>query len=600
MIPQNLGQLFRDTVSRFPDKKAVYFKEGGEYRSFSWSELSEKVDAAAQGLLRHGLKPGERIAILSENRPEWAIVDLAAQSIGAATVPIYPSLTSAEIEYILSDSGARLVALSSSSQFEKMIPIQKSLPLLCGVIAFDAAVSLAKDSITVPLFILKDLFKEDGLKVDIASVNASIRADAIASIIYTSGTTGVPKGVMLTHLNFIRNAVLSKEALNMSESDHHLSFLPLCHVFERLAGYYLMIYIGASIAYAENLDAVPRNLLETKPTFIMGVPRFYEKIKDRVLEAVDAASSVRKGLFYWARDLGAKKRLAVSQNGKKGVIFHLQCKLAEKLVYGKFKARLGGRVRFCISGGAALSREIAEFFSDLGVMIYEGYGLTETSPVISVNREGRYKFGTVGIPLEGVEVQISEEGEVLTKSPCVMKGYFNKPEETAAVLKEGWFYTGDLGHLDKEGFLAITGRKKELIVTSGGKKVAPQPIEEAMQKDPLIVRCVLFGEGKKFLTALVIPRKEKILEYAKEQKIACSSYAGLLKDALIYKFIERHIEECSQNLANFEKIKYFCLLENDFSQSAGELTPTLKVKREVVLARYRSELERFYNQPHPV
>src|SRR3990167_3370143 len=326
--------------------------------------------------------------------------------------------------------------------------------------------------------------------------------------------------VMLTHSNFIHNVVFSRDALRMGESDVHLSFLPLSHVFERMAGYYLMIYIGATIAYAENLDTVSRDLLEIRPTFILGVPRFYEKIMARVLEAVAHSGPLKKKLFEWARGLGEEKRERLVEGGKSAAFFWLQYRLAYWLVYRKVKRRLGGRIRFCVAGGAALRKEIAEFFYDLGVMIYEGYGLTETSPVISANREEKFKFGTVGIPLKRVEVKISEEGEILTKSPCVMKGYLNKEEDTRKVLKDGWFYTGDLGYLDSQGFLTITGRKKELIVTSGGKKVAPAAIEALVEKDTAILRCVFFGEGRKFITALIVPQEERLIEYARNQKFA--------------------------------------------------------------------------------
>jgi long-chain acyl-CoA synthetase len=318
------------------------------------------------------------------------------------------------------------------------------------------------------------------------------------------------------------------------------------------------------------------------------VPRFFEKIQARVLDAVRAGSPVKKALFFWAKELGEKRRLA----GFRPMGF--QDRLADSLVYRKFRARLGGRVRFCVSGGAPLAKEIAEFFADLGVMIYEGYGLTETSPVISVNREGRFKFGTVGVPLDGVQVRITEDGEICTRSASVMKGYWNKPEETAAVLRDGWFCTGDLGAIDKDGFLSITGRKKELIVTSGGKKVPTRSVEELIEKDPYILRCVLFGEGRKFLTALIVPDKERLLEYAAAEKIAYRGYEDLLGVEKVHRFLEARIEDASKELANYEKIKYFTLRADDFTQASGELTPTLKVKRDVVLSRHRDALAALY------
>jgi long-chain acyl-CoA synthetase len=357
-----------------------------------------------------------------------------------------------------------------------------------------------------------------------------------------------------------------------------------------------MTLIGATIAYAESMDTVSRDLLEMKPTFIMGVPRFYEKIHDRVLESLKSRGAVSTGLFHWALETGKRRRLTLAAGKRPGLMADIQFALAGVLVYKKFRARLGGRVRFCVSGGAPLAREIAEFFHDLGVLIVEGYGLTETSPVISANREDRFRFGTVGLPLDGIDVRIGEDGEILTRSECVMKGYFNKPEETAAALEGGWFHTGDLGKLDKDGFLSITGRKKDLLVTSGGKKIATRLIEELVEQDPHILRCVLFGDGRKFVTALVVPREEALLEYAREHKIAHDDYRSLLAEPRIHAFLETRITALSANLANYERIKYFALLDKDFTQASGELTPTLKVKRDAVISRHRDLLLPFYEK----
>ena len=594
--PKILGELFIRTALQFPLKTAFLYKADGHYLPISWEEASRDIRAVAAALVLKGVKPQDRIAILSENRPEWAIVDLAAQLIGAISVPIYTSLTPIEIQYILLDSGAKMVAVSNQALYEKITMIQNSLPKLQCVIAFDSSLMLSENHLNIPLYLIKDLKKTPAASEEFTQCMHNVTPEFIASIIYTSGTTGPPKGVMLTHSNFIHNVLLCKEALKMGETDVHLSFLPLSHVFERMAGHYLMIYIGATIAYAESMDCVPQNLLEIRPTFILGVPRFYEKIRDRVLETVNKSSAVKKGIFYWAKSLGTERREALVQNKPVSRLANLEYFLAKTLAYKKFNERLGGRIRFCISGGAPLAKELAEFFDDLGVRIYEGYGLTETSPVIAVNREERFKFGSVGVPLKSLETRISDEGEILTKGPCVMKGYYHKPEETAGVLKDGWFYTGDLGRIDKDGFLSITGRKKELIVTSGGKKVAPRPIEELMEQDPLIMRCVLFGEGKKFITALIVPCEAKIIAYAKGQKLAAVSYKDILQNSIVYHWIEQAIEARSKDLANFEKIKYFVLLEHDFTQSSGELTPTLKVKREVVYSRYNKKLLVLYEK----
>ncbi len=595
MTPQHLPALLERASKKNGQKKALFFKSGGQSFSVSWEEFYEQKNRLSAGLAANGLKSGDRVAIFSENRPEWALTDLAALSLGAVTVPIYATLASAEIQYILEDSQSSVLAVSGKALLEKILPIQKNLPNLKFIIIFDASLALMKEHFSIPLLLIKDLEKLADASQCIGETVSTLGPDTLATIIYTSGTTGPPKGVMLTHGNFLANVIACEKAFKIHESDRHLSFLPLCHVFERMAGYYLMLHTGASIVYAESMETVPVNMLEAKPTFLLGVPRFYEKIKDKVLEAVKTASPAKRGLFYWAKSLGEKKRLARSHGKSLGPLFWMEIFFAERLVYRKFKQRLGGNVRFCVSGGAPLAREVAEFFYDMGVLILEGYGLTETSPVIAVNLEQKFKFGTVGPVLNGVEVQITPEGEISTRSACVMKGYWNKKEETESVLKQGWFHTGDLGLIDKDGFLTITGRKKELIVTSGGKKVVPRVVEESVESDPYILRCVLFGEGKNYLTALLVPDKEKLLAYAQGEKIAFTTYESLLKNPAIYRFIESHVEECSKNLANYEKIKYFILLENDFSQSSGELTPTLKIKRDVVISRHKEALLALYS-----
>ena len=590
----NLGQLFRETARKFPQKAAFLAKVGQNFEPILWADAERDIRAAASAFLAEGLKAGDRVAIFSENRPEWAMTDLAAQLVGLVTVPIYPTLTSAEVQYILADSGASVIAVSGKTQFEKIVPIQRNLPNLKTLVAFDSLLAASGDELSLKLVLWKDVVKTK-LRTDLDVLSAQVPSSADASIIYTSGTTGSPKGVVLTHANFIANVIGCGDTLRMSDTDLHLSFLPLCHVFERTAGHYLMVYIGATIAYAENLDTVPKNILEVKPTFLLGVPRFYEKIQAKVLDALKKAGPIRKALFFWAKEIGESKRLGKRQ---KTFFGDFEEKLAEALVYKTFRKRLGGRIRFCISGGAAISAEIVEFFHDLGVMIYEGYGLTETSPVMTVNREDHFRIGTVGLPLDGVEVKIAQDGEIVTRSASVMKGYYHKPEETAAVLKDGWFYTGDLGSIDRDGFLAITGRKKELIVTSGGKKVAPQPIEEAVEKDDYVLRCVLFGEGRKFITALIIPDREALLEYAAVQKIAYADYPALLKDEKIYEFLDARIQAATVDFASYEKIKYFAVLPEDFTQASGELTPTLKIRREIIHTRYKELLLPFYSDKY--
>lgn len=592
-IPKSLGELLRNTATQYPTKKALFYKQSGQYESLTWAQVQDRVNALASFFIAQGMVPGDRVAILSENRPEWAITDLAAATAGLISVPLYPSLTPSEIGFLLQNSGSKWIAISNKAFLTKIKDIRPKPTELKGILAFEAAVQIEKDGFDVPIHLMLDAERQS-FHPELEARFKNVSHADIASIIYTSGTTGTPKGVMLTHANFIYNTAYCHETLKMSSSDSHLSFLPLCHVFERTAGHYLMVSLGASISYAENLDTVPKNILEIKPTFLFGVPRFFEKIQTKVLESVKKASPIRQGIFHWAKELGRKKR----QSERISFINQLLMPLARTLVYKKFKDGLGGRIRFCVSGGAPLPKEIAEFFCDLGIMIYEGYGLTETSPVMSVNREGRVRFGSVGLPLRDTEIKLTAEGEIITKSLCVMKGYFGLPNETNEVLKDGWFYTGDLGRIDKEGFVYITGRKKELIVTSGGKKISPAPIEELLESDPYILRCVLFGEGKKFLTALIVPQIKEILAYAEQQKIAFSDEASLLKDKKIIEFMDARIQALMKDYASYEKIKYFLLLEHDFSLASGELTPSLKVKRNVVVSRHTEALLKFYEERH--
>ena len=567
--PQTLGEIFKETARRFPQKNSFQFKKNGSYVSISWSEAEKKVDSLAAYLEKTiGTSTSTPpLAILSENRPEWATIDLAAQLVGAPTVPIYTSLSPLEIQYILNDSQAYVIAVSSQSLLEKIIPIQASLRHLKQVIIFDPVAPEILKKLERPVVSTEVLYEIK--ETPNPRKSRVVSSSDVATIIYTSGTTGEPKGVLLTHRNLIHNLTSILDSFEMGPNDIHLSFLPLSHVFERMAGYYLMLYLGATIAYTENMDTIPQNLLEVRPTFILGVPRFFEKIQNKTKPILEKVGFFKRKPFF------------------------LQW-LLRKLAGWKFKNKLGGRIRFCISGGAPLAKEIAEFFSVLNVFIYEGYGLTETSPVISVNREGCFKFGSVGVPLKSVRVQIMPDGEIATKSESVMKGYLNKPEATSAILKDGWFYTGDLGVIDADGFLHITGRKKDLIVTSGGKKIAPKPIEELIEKTPCILRCVLFGEKKNFLTALIVPKKEEVLKQAAEGHVAFTSYSELLQKKEIYAWLMRCIEKQSDALARFERIKKALILEDDFSQDLGELTPTLKVKREVVLAKYKEKLERLY------
>lgn len=551
--------MFLAQAARLGERAVFHAKKEGEYQPVSWKQARVEIEETALGLLDLGIQPGDRVAIFSENRPEWAIADLGILSAGGVTVPIYATLTGKETEYILRNSGARVLFTSNTEMMGKVVHLQKELDL--KIVLFDAPYRVSGPRVwwfgeLLGLGNTATAQQREGLARQIREGNP----EDPASIIYTSGTTGDPKGVVLTHANFLSNCEGVKQVIPIGEEDLLLSFLPLSHVFERMAGYYFVLSVGGAIAYAESLETVPANLLETRPTVITGVPRFYEKTHDRILEAVRSAPPLKRALFRWALRAGSKNRIA------------------DRLVLSKLRARLGGRIRFCVSGGAPLPKKIAEFFYAAGILIVEGYGLTETSPVITCNRTDRFRFGTVGLAIPGVEVRIAADGEILTRGPHVMRGYYQNPAATAEVIDaEGWFHTGDVGRLDPDGFLSITDRKKDLIKTSGGKMVAPQNLEAALKADPLIADCVVIGDGRKYLTALVVPNLEKL--------------AG---NPEAHALVWERVEQVNRSLASFEQIKKIALLPEPFSLGGGELTPTMKVKRRVVSERYSAQIEELY------
>jgi long-chain acyl-CoA synthetase len=570
------------------------FKRDGSWRAISSEELGRAVEEIAAGLRSLGIAKGDHVAILSENRPEWAFADLASLCTGALDVPIYPTLTASQVHYILADSEARLLFVSNGVQAAKVAAIRERLPRLEQVVGFDEAASSGGLS-------LEELRRRGraALERDPGLVRRSaqeVRADDLATLIYTSGTTGDPKGVMLSHGNLVHNVVEAFNAFPMVEQKWTaLSFLPLCHSFERTAGHNFMLYAGATIAYAESIEKVPENMLEVRPTIMTSVPRLYEKMYARVNEKVAADPPLRQRIFRWAIGVGRRVFARVVANRKPGRLLAVEFALADKLVFSKIKARTGGRLQLFISGGAPLAREIAEFFGAAGMLICEGYGLTESSPVISANRPGRIRPGTVGPPLGRVELKIAEDGEILTRGPHVMKGYYKMPEATAeAIDVDGWLHTGDVGFLDPDGFLVITDRKKDIIVTSGGKNIAPQPIENRIRTSPFVSEVVMIGNKRNFAAALLVPDFEALTRWARERGIPADDREALVHRPEVRAHYQKLVEELTPQLAQFEKIKKIALLTQDFTLEAGEITPTLKVKRRVVEEHYRAVIDKLY------
>jgi long-chain acyl-CoA synthetase len=592
--PGTLTQLFLDAVARFDKPDALQVKVKGTYQPISSRTLGDRVRRLALGLQELGIQPGDRVAIFSENRPEWAIADYACLTASLADVPLYPNLPPEQAAYILNDAGAVAIFVSDAVQAAKIAEVRTRCTSLRHVITFaperheGADLTLAEveeRGATVDDEARRTRYREHAL---------SVKPDDLATLIYTSGTTGEPKGVMLTHDNLYSNVMAAAIQIPFEGKDVCLSFLPLSHIFERMAGHYLMLHVGCSIAYAESIDTVPIDMQAVRPTIVLSVPRLYEKMYARVLENALSGGAIKKRIFFWARAVADRWADVKLAGGTPRGFLALQYRLAQRLVFSKLQARTGGRLRYFVSGGAPLAPEINKFFFAAGLVILEGYGLTETSPLITVNTPAAFRIGTVGKPSPGIEVTIAPDGEILTRGPHVMKGYYNKPEATRDVMDaEGWFHTGDIGEL-RDGYVAITDRKKDIIVTAGGKNIAPQPIENTLKTNKYISQAVVIGDKRKFPVVLVVPNWENLEKWARIKNLLWTQRSQLLEMPIVHAKIEKEVFGRLTGLAKFETPKKVGLLEHDFSVERGELTPTLKVKRRVIDKAYRSVIDRLY------
>jgi len=593
--PGTLNQLLFEAVERFNKPDAMQVRAGEQYTSISHAALLDRIRRVSHGLREIGIRRGDRVAILSENRPEWAIADFACLTSGVTDVPLYPSLPAEQLGYPLRDSGAVAIFVSTPAQAEKIAAIRGELPALKTVIAFDKSAAGNADMTLEGL-------ERRGAVGDSPARAAEFRADALrakpndlATIIYTSGTTGEPKGVMLSHDNIYSNVAATRNALLMRGDDVSLSFLPLSHILQRMGDYWFLA-TGTSIAYVDSFDLVPVAMAQVRPTIAISVPRLYEKMYARVLENALAGGALKKRIFFWARgvaDRWADEKLAGRE--PRGLLA-VQYDIAQKLVFSKLKARTGGRLRYFVSGGAPLAPEINKFFYAAGLVILEGYGLTETSPVIGVNTPDNFRIGTIGKPIDGVEVKIAEDGEILTRGPHVMQGYYNKPDATRdAIDDDGWFKTGDIGVIEDD-FIRITDRKKDIIVTAGGKNIAPQPIENVVKTNKYVSQAVMIGDKRKFPVMLVVPNWDNLEKWAKIKNILWTDRAQLLAMPTVHAKMEKEIQSRFAGLAHFETPKKIALLEHDFSVDSGELTPTLKVKRRVIDRNYKTVIDGLYTE----
>ncbi len=590
-MSETLPRMILERARLWKGRTALRRKEEGIYRDIPWETLESNIRRYGRALLALGLEAGDRVAVMAPNGPEWVYADLGAMAAGGTQVPVYHTEGVEDLIHILRDSQSRFLFLHFPPIAEELLEHLDQVPQLESIVLFAGGVDHPKI-----LSLENFLAKADGAtEQDLDGRLAEGTSGDLASIVYTSGTTGLPKGAMLTHGNFLANIDACRELFDLGEQDECLSFLPLSHVFERVDGYYFMLSVGVTIAYAESIDTVPANLQEVKPTVMISVPRLFEKMYARIMERVLSGPWLKKQIFFGALKAGkaaAAKHLA---GEKPGPMLQAAVTLAKHAVFEKLKGHLGGRVRFFISGGAPLGKDIAEFFLAADIPIYEGYGLTETTAGIVVNTPGRHRLGTVGRAVPGTELRIAEDGEILIRGPGVFKGYWKQAEKTREALREdGWFLTGDIGELDPDGFLAITDRKKDLIVTAGGKNIAPQNLENIFKTDKFLANAMVYGDRKPFLTALLVPNFDTLEKYAQIKGIDFLNHCDLVNHPRILDIIRRRIDRLQLELPSYQKIKRFTLLSRDFSKEDGEVTPTLKIKRNVVSRNFQRILDGMY------
>jgi len=581
MSLRTLNDIFRTVAARNHERVMLY-RQAIDWVPISSQEFYRNVAGVARELREWGIRRGDRIAILGENRPEWTIADFATLALGAVTVPIYTTLTDIQTAYVLRDSGARAVFVSTEKQLNKVTAVLNQTPVE-KVVVMDAVE-------TAHAHHMGRLMREGPCQPDpeLDALADSVQSEDLATIIYTSGTTGTPKGAMLTHGNLASNISCSLSEFDVSPGDLAVSFLPLSHVTARHVDFALL-YHGVTLAYIPAVEQLPAALLELKPSLFIGVPRVYEKIHMKVDR--EASGFPKNAIYRWVLAVGRAHRAEIEAGKRPSA---LAWRLADRLVYRKVRAGMGGKARVFISGGAPLGRELAEWFADLGIRIFEGYGLTETSPVIAVNHDKACRIGTVGQPLPNIEVRIADDGEVLVRGPSVFQGYWNRPEETQNAFVGDWFKTGDIGHLDADGFLSITDRKKDLIKTSGGKFIAPQPIENSLKHNAMIAEAVVLGDKHKFPAVLISPFFSLLEDWARANQVAFHSREELVAHEKVRALYEGIVADFNQNLARFEKLKKVLLVAEEFSTEAGTLTASMKLRRRAVEERYRGQIEQMY------
>jgi long-chain acyl-CoA synthetase len=592
-----IATLFENVTRKYQDQNrpALMYKAENGYQGITYSQLRTHVKNFAYGLTALGIKRNDKVAIVSENRPEWVIADMALAQLGIISVPVYPTLTPKQIEFIFNDADVVCAIVSNQFQLNKIQKIKYDVPALRETIVFSEKGIVEEKSVKLmtSIYALGERAAAEHPQF-LEQQRKLTKPEDLLTIIYTSGTTGNPKGAMLTHKNLVSNITCVVPCYPIFDTDVMLSYLPLSHCFERMAGYYTMFACGVTIAYAESVETIRDNLLEIRPALITTVPRLLERLHARLLKQIESSSPVKQIIFHWAVKVGHNYAEA-KRHGQPTTLLAAEYKLADKLVFKKIRERMGDRVRFFISGGAALAAELGRFFEAIGVGVIEGYGMTESSPVISANRMDDYKFGSVGKAIPGVEVKIADDGEILTRGPHVMVGYWKNKKATDEIIDSaGWLHTGDIGIFDQQGYLVITDRKKHIFVNSGGKNIAPHPIENLFSQSQYIDQMVLIGEKRMFCSALVVPDYEAIKAYAKKHHIKYSSVDDLINNHEIRKLFDKDINSLQKDLSNYERVRKYTLLGNPLTIDNGEITPTMKIKRKIVEERYKDLIEKMY------
>lgn len=589
---KNFGEYVENVTAMFGSRKAIFWREKEHYESLTGKKLKELVYLTAREIEKFKLKPGEKAAIISENRYEWVVTDFACIVNRVVTVPVYTTLTAKQIKYILKHSEARLCFVSSGTVTEKVNSVFKELPKLKKIICFDNASNTNKniinfkDLIYFSLIRTQENYNEEEADKYFQNCSKQMSEDDLLTIIYTSGTTGTPKGVCLTHKNVITNIRQCQKAFPIDNTDRFLSFLPFAHSYERTTGYYYALSVGAEVYYAKSIDTLSSQLIEVKPTIMTAVPLLFNRIYNRLMKGIKSLPRRKQIMVKTAFSIARRYR-----ENKNSMVW----KTADKLIFKTLRERTGGRIKFFISGGSALSTKLAEFFDGIGIMIYQGYGMTEASPVISVNRIGRNKFGTVGIPLDDIDVRIAPDGEILLKGGNVMQGYYKLDEETKKTIIDGWLHTGDIGEKDSDGFLKITDRKKSLIKTSGGEYISLTHIEETIENSPYVHQVITFASDEKhFVSGLIVPDFDELKNFSATSKVTFNNEKELIQNPEVLKLFEAEINRCQKNMAKYERVRKFALLSEPFTIENETLTPSLKLKRSVIEEKHKAIIEKLY------